>query len=143
MTTLLEKTFDLPARCSIKRVTIRELNGKDERQALLAAKESGETLWLAMVRLSITQVDDQAIHTGSAPVDDWNTRTRNAVGQFFDYMNGVEDEEIAPLLAAAEKDGAIDEAIEKELNNDSENSTPSLSAVIDSSAGSKGATGSG
>lgn len=102
---LQKKTFDLPERCSIKQITIREVNGVDEMNASRAADAKKTGSMVELLRLSIIEVDGEAISPpGTAPLDGWTSRTRKAVAKFFDTMNDCTPEELDPLVARANEE---------------------------------------
>lgn len=139
---LLRRTFDMPPRCSIKSVTVRECDGTDESQAVLAAENKNTTMYTELMRLSVERINDEPVLPGTAPLERWTSRTRKAVSMFFDHLNDVSDEEIAPLLMTTEAVETVLKNEKKQLgsNDDSE---PNRSGVIDTSAVVKEPTGSG
>lgn len=116
MSELLRITFPMPKRCDgITSIEVRECNGIDEQQASLAAEGSPTTAYIEMVRLSITAINGKSVvPPGSAPVEQWKSRTRKAALFFFDRMNDCADEELGPLAMKAEIDAGIEAVAESE-----------------------------
>lgn len=92
-------TANLPERCNIKSVSIRETTGVDERNAALAAEAKKTATYPELIRLAIVAVDGQPVSPpGAVDFDNWNSRTRKAVGLLFDRINDVAAAEMDPLF---------------------------------------------
>jgi hypothetical protein len=94
---------------SIKSFAIRETNGKDEDRAALLARAKGgaATMLEELVRLSLVEVDGQAVNTDPAvpyvAFDEWNSRTRTFVLNAYKRLNGITEEDNAEgFLASGE-----------------------------------------
>lgn len=101
---LLERTYKLPPKCSVKSVRLRQTNGFDERKAAKKA-ETKKTLFAEeLLALSIIEVDGEPVPEGAAPVANWASGTRAAVMEFFNHLNEVPDEAIQRSIKEAEAD---------------------------------------
>jgi hypothetical protein len=101
----MKKTYPLPANCQIRKVTLREINGKDAALAATLAFAGTDDPMAAVnligeekVRLSIVRVDDKEVVQPFLEWDNWNERTRSFVRIGFNELNGI---------APGERDGFL------------------------------------
>jgi hypothetical protein len=99
---MLQARFEIDEeRASIHAITIREINGKDERIARAQAKARNSDEIEELVRLSITHVNDEPVEQPCDAYDDWNFKTRAWVKRAFTTVNGIDLEKIGPFEKAA------------------------------------------
>lgn len=93
-----------PRRCSIKSITLKETGGPEEAIARLAAEAKGKagSVTLETIRASIVAVDDKPVMQPYADLDTWNTRTRTLVAQYYNSINGTDEEETENFIEAAQ-----------------------------------------
>jgi hypothetical protein len=95
--------YQLPKRCRIDSVTIRETFGTDEDEAVLAAENSGADPKAELVSLSIVAVNGTPCLPGNSGFDKWPTKTRSVVKALFDRVNDYEGQDLKPLIEDAEE----------------------------------------
>lgn len=104
------KRFPLPAGCDLDWIEIRETDGSDERIASVqvGAKGPGEsTMTLELIGMAIVAYQeagaDNEVRIVDWPTevfDEWSTRTRGFVRDFFENINGrTPGEQVTALLA--------------------------------------------
>lgn len=106
----LELRFDLSKfkGCSIQSFAMREVDGRDEALATMAAKAKGGATTMAdeLVRRSLTKVNDSPVNVDDGEpygeYDQWNSRTRNFVFEAFQAMNAVQPAEKDSFLSSAQ-----------------------------------------
>lgn len=104
---LVHKQFPLPKGCTIRSVTMREIDGHDEREAakIMSARSNidnpGVALMEEQIRVSIVAVDGEPVSQPFTGMNAWSTRTRRFIMEAFGHLNGVEDEELEDFLKAA------------------------------------------
>jgi len=101
----MRRRFTLPARCDVASFVIREVNGHDEQHAALQVEARGEARtshYNELIRLSLVEVDGEAVTQPFLAMEEWNTRTRSLLLRGYDKVNGLEDEEVAVFLTGAE-----------------------------------------
>ena len=97
--------YELPARCAIGSVTLRETNGIDEEQAEIAAENSRTTDQHEMVDLSIVAVDGEPVTPGSTGYRSWPTKTRRVVAMLSERLNDFPLKDLKPFIEEAEENG--------------------------------------
>lgn len=125
----LMKRFKFPARCDVREVVVRELDGNDDEQisiladaraegpqrdslALMAQVENREAM-----RAALVEVDGVRVNLDGVPyaeMDDWSIRTMRFMQLAFGEVNGVTGDEAEGFKKAAEVvvAGAAAETIE-------------------------------
>jgi len=101
-----QRTFDLPAGCTIQTVTLRETNGKDEKAAHDDAKTMKIDVTEAMIRRAVVEIDGNPVSWPVSEFESWNTKTRVLVARAFHVLNGTTDEELADFLASSKPKAA-------------------------------------
>lgn len=106
---LIHKKFTLPKGCSINSFTMREIDGKDELEAarLLQARGStAENFQVAALeenlRISIYAVNGKKVEQPYFAMNNWSAKTRRFALEAWTLLNGVEEEDLAVFLGAAE-----------------------------------------
>ena len=99
----MQQTFDIGAhlkRSSIQTITIRELTGKNERNAKCRAEEPME-IGDELLAESIVEVDGKPVQYPFHGFRDWSSRTLEVVRTCFNELNGTtEAERMGPIRAA-------------------------------------------
>lgn len=106
----IELRFDMSKfkGCSIESFCMREVDGRDEAVATMAAKAKGgsTTMGDELVRRSLTKVNDAPVNMDDSEpfgeYDSWNSRTRNFVFEAFQAMNAVKADEKDSFLSSAQ-----------------------------------------
>lgn len=99
-------TYELPQRCAIGSITLRETNGVDEEQAAVEAESHGISVNHCMVEAAIVMIDGEPATPGATGYRRWPTKTRSVVATFNERLNGVEEQDLIPLIEEAEGEGA-------------------------------------
>jgi len=111
----MQKRFTLPAGCSAKSFTIRELDGDDEIMAGINAEKFGpaiaktsfaqslaaeqrEKMYLSVVEVDGRRVNDDP---GNPFRPKWNVRTMRFLEHGYTILNGVRAEEMASFEVGA------------------------------------------
>lgn len=83
---------------------VREVDGADEEIAANTAKGKGGAATNAeeLVRMSIVEVNGDAVKHPYLAFDTWNSRARTFALKAFRSLNSAEEEELDGFLAAAE-----------------------------------------
>lgn len=94
--------YELPKKCRISTITIRETFGTDEDEAVIAAENSSCDPRDELVSLSITAVNGSECMPGMSGFSEWPTKTRNVVRALFDRVNDCEMRKLHKLIQKAE-----------------------------------------
>lgn len=104
---LVHREFKLPKGYSVESFVIREIDGHDEKEAarLVAALGTADDLSMAVyegnLRVSIVDVNGEAVEQPYMELSKWSTKTRKMLMVAWNELNGVPDEELAAFLGAA------------------------------------------
>lgn len=99
---------------NIKSFTIRETNGEDEDRAAMLAKAKGgaASMMEELVRLSIVEVDGEAVNAEPgvpyAAFDKWNSKTRTFVLNAYKRLNSLSEADDAENFLASGEVGTTD-----------------------------------
>ncbi len=103
---LVHKEFQLPKGCSIRSVVMRELDGRDEREAakLLTALGTLDSLDIALTEanlsMAVVAVDGVAVSQPFLDLPSYSLKTRRLIMAGFHDLNGISDDELDSFLQA-------------------------------------------
>lgn len=88
---------------------LREVDGNDEEVAANLAKAKGGSASSAeeLIRLSIVEVNGQAVKQPYLGFDEWNSRARAFVLKAYKTLNSAGEDELEDFLAAATPVGDV------------------------------------
>ncbi len=103
--------FELPAKCNVKTISIRETDGKDESEAaeMAEAKGKSRTVTDELVRLAIVKVNGKPVPKPFSDYDHWNTKTRRAVFMAWLSVNGMDEKEQDFLERGVDEDALAEQ----------------------------------
>lgn len=123
-----QRTVDLSRydRLDIKSITMRETNANDTMDAAarslppdgqgISAQQFGLEMRNQAVISSIIGYDGKTLTGPCMEYMDWSNRTREFVGEIYDYLNGVSDEERTDFRKAL-AGGAVADSIPSAISS--------------------------